>query len=311
MHAELAAALAAGDTDALRLAFRDQMSAPAGNSSDHNTEDLPGDSPASNALIAQAGAVADNLLKQALPHLEREARVASTDTDHDAATMLPMPELGLTLGTTPVMGQIVWPAALALSRWLLARRGLCNGARCLELGAGAGAPGLIARSAGATQLLLTEGDDSLLPVLRANCEANPGPGAWAAATLDWRDFEAVGRTHSGDGRGFDLILAADVLYTAGDIAPLVRAAARLLRPGATSRFVLARSSWFEDLTPTLVACAEEAGFILQSSERMEGSRATTKEADPAARGAELCYAEDVRDADQAVVLEFAMRDCNQ
>ena len=44
----------------------------------------------------------------------------------------------------------------------------------IELGAGAGAPGLIAHSLGALSLTLTDADASVLPLLRANVVLNEG-----------------------------------------------------------------------------------------------------------------------------------------
>ena len=70
----------------------------------------------------------------------------------------------------------------------------------------------------------------------ANIEANAGRGSWRAMALDWCDADAVAAaaadaTSDGsyDGGGFDLVLAADVVYTPGDIQPLVRAARKLVR----------------------------------------------------------------------------------
>ena len=140
----------------------------------------------------------------------------------------------------------------------------------VQLGAGGGAPGLVARACGAAELLATDGDQSLLPLLRANCDANEGSGSWVVSVLDWRDTHAVGTTRAADGGRFELVLLADVLYTAGDIAPLVRAACALLRPGGCSRVLLARSSWFEDLQPSLVASADEHGLELLSATEMSG-----------------------------------------
>ena len=247
----LQAVLAAGDTDALRMQLKQQLSveaAAAASSSaqgeqeadedDDDAQQLP--NPAAH-LIDRAGAVADELLKQGLPHLER-AHAAATAAAAAAAAAeqrphIDIPTLGLMMRATPVMSQAVWPAALALGRWLRARGdALCDGASVVELGAGGGAPGLVARRAGASFLLATDGDESLVPLLAANIEANAGRGSWRAMALDWCDADAVAAaaadaTSDGsyDGGGFDLVLAADVVYTPGDIQPLVRAARKLVR----------------------------------------------------------------------------------
>ena len=108
----------------------------------------------------------------------------------------------------------------------------------------------------------------------ANCAANAG-GAYAAAALDWREPTSVARVAAQDG-GWDMVLAADVLYSAGEISPLVLAASALLGRGEggggegggrARRFVLACSAWFADLQPSLVASAEAAGLRLRDPSR--------------------------------------------
>lgn len=246
-------------------------------------------------LVNQAVTIADSLLKAGLPHLEREAAAAAAAqataaSEAASSTLLEFPELGLRLRAQPVMGQAVWPAALALCHWLRGRgRALCAGTRCVELGAGGGAPGLVALANGAASLLTTDGDASLLPLLRANCEANwpapadGAPAAWAVAALDWRDVDAVDAAMDGgdDGSGrFDLVMAADVLYSVGEITPLLKAAATLLGPTSRGgRLLVARSAWFEDLQPTLVATAEEHGFALASEETRAGGGASDSDLD--------------------------------
>ena len=107
----------------------------------------------------------------------------------------------------------------------------------------------------------------------ANCAANAG-GAYATAALDWREPTSVARVAAQDG-GWDMVLAADVLYSAGEISPLVLAASALLGRGEggggegggrARRFVLACSAWFADLQPSLVASAEAAGLRLRDHE---------------------------------------------
>ena len=73
--------------------------------------------------------------------------------------------------------------------------------------------------------------------------------------------------------GYTLVLAADVLFGVGDIEPIARAVAALLAPVPEARFVIARSSWFEDLQPTLVAHMEGVGLALasESTDREEGA----------------------------------------
>ena len=61
---------------------------------------------------------------------------------------------------------------------------------------------------------------------------------------------------------YGVVLAADVLFSVGDIEPIAKTVDALLTPAANSRFVIARSAWFEDLQPTLLAAVETAGLRL-------------------------------------------------
>ena len=271
-----AALLASGDVDALRLHLQSlNRGAPAG--AGGPSDQGGGVEPAAEALAERGIMIADDILRRGLPHLERaaaaEAQQAQADASATSKTFV-VAQLGLTLLEHSVMGQVVWPAALALGLWLQARADeLCRGARVLELGAGAGVPGLVACAAGASHLLLTEGDDSLVQLMAANCEANaPAGSTWAAALLDWREAEAVAQ-RAGEGGGWDMVLAADVLYSAGDIQPLVGAAAALLRRTPRSRFLLACSAWFGDLEHPLLANAEAAGLRLTSREELAAAAA--------------------------------------
>ena len=86
-----------------------------------------------NPLVTKAARMADDLLARGVATLEREASrdEAAPAPSPSAAPPLRLDELGLVLCDEQVMGQPVWPAALALSRWLLApaRGALCAGAR--------------------------------------------------------------------------------------------------------------------------------------------------------------------------------------
>ena len=59
-------------------------------------------------------------------------------------------------------GDVVWPAGLAFSRLLVHCPSFVQGKRVLELGAGLGAVGLAAATAGAASVLLTDYDEDVL-----------------------------------------------------------------------------------------------------------------------------------------------------
>jgi predicted nicotinamide N-methyase len=84
------------------------------------------------------------------------------------------------------VGGKMWRSAGALCRWQLARQDEIRGARVLELGSGTGASGLFAAGLGASAVLLTDGQEELVPLLERNAQRNGRhfeggpPSEWAS-----------------------------------------------------------------------------------------------------------------------------------
>lgn len=115
----------------------------------------------------------------------------------------------------------LWPAAIGLARWVAGRPdGFWKGKRVLELGCGAGLPGLLAARAGA-EVRLTDYDPDAVRLARLNGWALLGR-AVSAETLDWRDV--------GGEPPVDVVLAADVAYEPRNFEPLWAAFERLMGP---------------------------------------------------------------------------------
>jgi predicted nicotinamide N-methyase len=111
----------------------------------------------------------------------------------------------------------VWPSGRALARAVAARR--LGGARVLELGCGLGLPALAAARAGARVTATDWSPDALAFVAR---NATLNGLEVETAPVDWR---AAGELVT---RGpWDLVLAADVLYEARNVAPLLDLLPRL------------------------------------------------------------------------------------
>ena len=113
-------------------------------------------------------------------------------------------------------GGAIWPAAELMCRWLGDEPDRILGARIMELGSGTGACGLYAAALGADSVLLTDGGGpELLDLIRLNIDANRpliGDTDVGVEYLDWGDTEESCLAAED---GFDLILAADVLYGLG------------------------------------------------------------------------------------------------
>jgi predicted nicotinamide N-methyase len=115
----------------------------------------------------------------------------------------------------------LWPSAIALARDLAGRD--LAGKRCIELGCGVGLPSVAALSRGA-RVTATDHYEAALDFARYNALANLGREL-STALLDWHAprAESLG--------GFDLVLAADVLYERRNAESLAALVPDLLAPG--------------------------------------------------------------------------------
>lgn len=127
--------------------------------------------------------------------------------------------------------------------------------RVLELGSGMGLPGLWAAAAGC-EVTLTDSHSAVLELLERSCRLN-GLSA------------VVRRLHFGDAPvwladGFDLVLAADVMYEEGQAELLFRTAAAALRLGGV--FLLGHKERSNLNLPSEIAFAERHGLVLVAGE---------------------------------------------
>lgn len=113
----------------------------------------------------------------------------------------------------------LWPAARAL---VAALPPTLAGMRVLELGAGLGVPSLVAARRGAS-VLATDWAAEACTLLVTNARRNAL--AIAVEQVDWRAPAALQRRAP-----FDLVLAADVLYEARNLAPLAALLSALASP---------------------------------------------------------------------------------
>lgn len=99
-------------------------------------------------------------------------------------------------------GLLLWEAGVALARHLLEGRLPLSGRQVLELGAGVGLPGIVARSGGA-EVWQTDHLESALALSRFNAMQN-GVSGIRYFRSDWTTW-----THE---TRYDLVLGADILY---------------------------------------------------------------------------------------------------
>jgi predicted nicotinamide N-methyase len=121
----------------------------------------------------------------------------------------------------------LWPSGIALAAAIARNPGAVRGKRVVELGCGLGVAAIAALNAGA-HLLVTDYAAEALALCALNCIAVTGQ-APRGFRLNWRSAPETLPTAFGD--PFPLVLAADVLYEARDVEPLLTLVPRLVAPG--------------------------------------------------------------------------------
>jgi len=99
-------------------------------------------------------------------------------------------------------GLMLWESAVALAKWIATHAGLVENSRLLELGAGAGLPGLVASRVGA-KVFQTDHLAEALLLAQANAERNH-TGGITRFLADWREWRCEER--------FEHVIGADILY---------------------------------------------------------------------------------------------------
>ena len=159
----------------------------------------------------------------------------------------------------------VWEAGIVLARWLARGEGSgapqLRGRRVLDVGAGTGVAGLAAAALGA-DVTLSDAEEAL-PLLRRNAEANArvvtaAGGVARVACLDW----AAPPAELADNAPWDIILAADVVYSPAQLCPFTALLRRLLargRPGGLpAALLLAHKARDDAVTAALLAALAAA-----------------------------------------------------
>lgn len=147
----------------------------------------------------------------------------------------------------------LWPSATALAR-RLDRKSLA-GVRAIELGCGVGLPTVVALARGA-EVLATDHYRAALDFARYNAGINLGKEP-EARLLDWHALEEGGLPG-----GFDLVLAADVLYEKRSAAALAALIPALLAPGGEALVADPGRRW----EPLFRELMREKGFGFETEE---------------------------------------------
>lgn len=157
----------------------------------------------------------------------------------------------------------LWPSGRILADWVAAQD--LTGRRVLELGAGLALPSLVAATRGA-QVTVTDWYEPALEFARDNARA-AGIDV-ATAMVDWRDPPPALL----EPPGFDLVIAADVLYEARNAAPL---AALVPRVCAVDAEVVIADPRRPDAQAFLTAMSEDGWDVRTETIEYSGRRDET------------------------------------
>ena len=105
----------------------------------------------------------------------------------------------------------------------------------LEVGGGAGAPGVACAVAGAAEVVVSDWDEVALALAAENAALNGVAGRVSTAVLDWRDTEASALATL---PRFDVVVAADVVFEREHATYVAQALHRFLSPSEHSRAVV-------------------------------------------------------------------------
>ena len=146
----------------------------------------------------------------------------------------------------------LWEAAIVLSEFMTTVPAT-PGRSLLELGAGLGAPGLTAASAG-FDVTLTDYEQLILDFLKINA---------AASKLDNVEVTMLDWLHPAEMKQYDVVIGAEILFRDTFFEPLLEILRRTLKPGGV--IYLAHDIRRQSLQPFLKMAEKE--YIISASRR--------------------------------------------
>ena len=155
-------------------------------------------------------------------------------------------------------GQVLWPGAQHLSKYILSNKDLIQDKVILEVGSGSGLCGLICSNI-ASKVILTDGNDIVLRLLEKN---KPFGKNVEVALLEWNDdAPAVNLARAGLPEKYEVIIGADVVYWSSSIIPLFSTVNKLL--DNQGKFFMCYTARANNTFRDLLQWSSEAGFSNQ------------------------------------------------
>lgn len=186
----------------------------------------------------------------------------------------------LRLRTLPADGDTgtggrVWSSAPVLCRWMRAHISAVQGRSVLELGSGTGVCGLYAAALGASRVILTDGDESILPLLTHNAAHNRMLHSTTAVTISLLRWGCDDPVDEND-LAVDLILGSDVIYDGHDHEALCQTLRALMakRPSAHPTRVVFSSMPRSSTTIEVASqgCPDKQPSVRRGAERHDNKR---------------------------------------
>lgn len=245
------------------------MSFPLINGETHHSECPPGPPPSETvpSVAPSLSSVAPSSLPAALRAIMHEHPV---DIGANRYSLLYVNNIDALLDTLAGDAEVpywavLWESSIALSGWLVEHPDIVAGKDILELGAGLGLCGMVARQLGA-RVVQTDNHQPALDVSAENARRN-GIDVPDQFLGDWRDW-----THD---RLYDVVIGSDIVYERPVHEVLLPLFRRNLKPGGLLLLAdpfretgwemaekLEKSGWTVDLQSRLVAWEKKTTEIL-------------------------------------------------
>lgn len=147
----------------------------------------------------------------------------------------------------------LWPSAIGLADFIIKSNVIKPGMKALELGCGAGLPGIIAGQQGAS-VVFSDYIQDALDLAKRNWEHN-NSGAAEFLLMDWRNPVA--------GLSADIILASDIAYEKKSFADLVHAFKSLLKPAGKMLIAEPNRAFAQAFFSDLMHCGFDVNSTMQ------------------------------------------------
>jgi len=165
-------------------------------------------------------------------------------------------------------GESVWGGALLLGAYVIKHRRAVwvkEELLGLELGCGTGFCGLLASICGLERVLLTDGNPSVIDIVRRNIDRNKARCPQVEASiLEWNNIEHCERIQESFFNGamrnkFDIVFGSNILYTERSVEPFFKTAAKFL--DSKGCLILSRSLRNKKMEVHILKAVKQAGLV--------------------------------------------------